>query len=280
MEGSQADVHSLPASSSSIKTFPYLQVLSARSIRAPADSTKARVKVSAIYSKAGTPSKLYTLEGDVHEVGHDREQRERGSCRVESWCEELMKRAYKHVKPRRRLRAVVNPHGGKGNAQQLFEQICQPIFAAAECSVTVVSTGPANSLTNAFNLGRDHDCSAFDVLVPVSGDGIVHELLNGIASRPDGLAALRSTPIAPVPAGSGNAISINLYGPSRANDCAWAALGAIKGESARPPEEEFWPDLFLHHRLSHSYGSLLRHAERQALLLFPVSDLWAHGRHR
>lgn len=68
-----------------------------------------------------------------------------------------------------------------------------------------------------------------DVLVCVSGDGIVHELLNGLASRPDALAALR-IPISPIPAGSGNALSVNLSGPAKATDYAWAALAAIKGE--------------------------------------------------
>lgn len=68
-----------------------------------------------------------------------------------------------------------------------------------------------------------------DVLVCVSGDGIIHELLNGLASRPDALAALR-IPISPIPAGSGNALSVNLNGPAKATDYAWAALAAIKGE--------------------------------------------------
>jgi hypothetical protein len=83
------------ASSSSIKTFPYLQVLSARSTRSSPEATATRVSIAAIYSKGGTgPTKLFQLEGEVHEFGHDREERERGSCRVEWWCEELMRRAY------------------------------------------------------------------------------------------------------------------------------------------------------------------------------------------
>lgn len=95
--------------------------------------------------------------------------------------------------------------------------------------MTRADTGPASSPQNARNLGRSHKYEAFDALVPVSGDGITHELLNGLASRPDALKALRSTVIAPIPAGSGNALQINLEGPKRANDCAWAALAVIKG---------------------------------------------------
>lgn len=223
------------AASSSIQTFPYLQVLSARSSRSSPDATTTRVSISALHTKGeNTPTTLWKLEGDVHEVGHDREEREQGSCRVDWFCQELMRRAYVGSKPGRRLRAIVNPHGGKGKAKELWTRTILPVLEAAGCTVTVDYTGPPDSPSNASNLGRSHDVDAYDALVSVSGDGIVHELLQGLTSRPDALAALRATPIVPIPAGSGNALQINLEGPGRANDCAWAALAAIKGESTAP----------------------------------------------
>lgn len=158
------------------------------------------------------------------------------------------------VKPNRRLRVIINKHGGKGQAYELWNKIVKPIFKAANCSVIeegdfgsisrqiiasslcniLAETGPASSEQNARNLGRNHDCSAFDALVPISGDGITHELLNGLASRPDAVHALQSTPIVPIPAGSGNALQLNLEGPQHANDCAWAALAAVKGSHLIP----------------------------------------------
>jgi sphingosine kinase len=45
----------------------------------------------------------------------------------------------------------------------------------------------------------------------VSGDGIVHELYNGMLENKQPLRALK-IPIAPVPAGSGNSISLNVLG--------------------------------------------------------------------
>lgn len=91
-----------------------------------------------------------------------------------------------------------------------------------------IDTGPVSSPTNAAEIARNLDLTAYDVLVPISGDGIVNELLNGLASRPDALAALRM-PIAPIPAGSGNALSVNIMGPDKVLDVAYATLNAIKG---------------------------------------------------
>ena len=64
----------------------------------------------------------------------------------------------------------------------------------------------------------------------MSGDGVVHEILNGLASREDALDALKM-PIAPIPAGSGNALCVNLLGNKKLDDYAWATLGVIKGRA-------------------------------------------------
>ena len=51
-----------------------------------------------------------------------------------------------------------------------------------------------------------------DAIVALSGDGLPHEIINGLASRTDAVAALR-IPIVPVPTGSANGFNINLHGP-------------------------------------------------------------------
>jgi len=51
----------------------------------------------------------------------------------------------------------------------------------------------------------------FDAVITVSGDGLVHEVLNGFADHADPARAL-STPVAPIPTGSGNGLSVNLLG--------------------------------------------------------------------
>lgn len=51
----------------------------------------------------------------------------------------------------------------------------------------------------------------YDAVVTMSGDGLIHEVINGFAAHRDPIAALR-TPIAPVPVGSANGMSLNLLG--------------------------------------------------------------------
>ncbi|ORY92827.1 ATP-NAD kinase-like domain-containing protein [Leucosporidium creatinivorum] len=131
------------------------------------------------------------------------------------------------IEPHRRLLVFINPHGGQGKAQQIWENVA-PIFKAARCPVHLQHTGPAESPNNATTLASEIDLGAWDALVPISGDGIINELLNGLASRPDALKALRM-PIAPLPGGSGNALSVNLLGPEGVDDLALAVLGVIKG---------------------------------------------------
>lgn len=94
----------------------------------------------------------------------------------------------------------------------------------------LTDTGAPGTPTNARALGLAHDPSQYDALVSLSGDGIVHELLNGLAGQPGtGARALRETPIVHVPCGSGNALATSVYGPERASDLRYAALCALKG---------------------------------------------------
>ncbi|KAK4056709.1 sphinganine kinase lcb4 [Microbotryomycetes sp. JL221] len=205
--------------SSSIKRFPFVQVLSATCTPSSSTQSATTVTVTAVYSKnPQKPAKLWSLTGTAYlgdvEHGDDRNK-------PLEWC----------VKQRqRRLRVIVNPHGGKGKGKQLFNETVAPVFKAAGCHVTIDYTGPPDSTQNARNYGRDHKYDDYDVLVPVSGDGIVHELLNGLAARSDAKTALHRTVICPIPAGSGNALQVNLEGPERANDCVWAALAVVKGK--------------------------------------------------
>ena len=81
------------------------------------------------------------------------------------------------------------------------------------------------------------------VISPVSGDGLIYEVLNGLAARPDARKALR-IPIGPVPTGqlesslvvsmlilgSANSLCINLFGPEDTFNVELACLNIIKGQ--------------------------------------------------
>jgi len=76
-------------------------------------------------------------------------------------------------------------------------------------------------------LPLDYDC-----IVAVSGDGLIHECLNGLADRPDAEDALK-IPIAPIPAGSANALCVNVLGIADSFDVAQACLNVMKGQPTK-----------------------------------------------
>ena len=51
----------------------------------------------------------------------------------------------------------------------------------------------------------------YDAILAVSGDGLLHEVFNGLALRPDARKALQ-IPVAPIPSGSGNGMALSLVG--------------------------------------------------------------------
>ena len=86
-----------------------------------------------------------------------------------------------------------------------------PILQAAGCNVAeqipenktdvshVVTTAAAReAITIAQNLILNH----YDAILCIGGDGIVHEIINGLANRTDGMDALNSMCIATIPAGT------------------------------------------------------------------------------
>lgn len=215
---------SFAGSSSSQTLVPYRNILNATATPSTGSSTSTiLIFYLAPKSKAlHAPLKLHVFSATV---------RAEVCPRASEWCAALSAKAYEGLTPhRRRLRVFVNPHGGKGLAKKCWEKVVQPILAAAACPVTATFTGPLGSPTNAGKLAAALEISQFDALVSISGDGIVHEIINGLANRPDASQALK-LPLSVVAAGSGNALAVSLYGPERCRDWALAALTAIKGRA-------------------------------------------------
>ena len=100
----------------------------------------------------------------------------------------------------------------------------------------------------------------FDAIVTVSGDGLIHEVLNGLAQHEDPLTAL-GIPLAPIPAGSGNGLSLNLIGIEHGFDSASAALNVVKGIHYSAPITRRLTD---QRRSPNEDGFVLAHARREA----------------
>jgi sphingosine kinase len=141
----------------------------------------------------------------------------------ESFVAAIKAAAYGAASPERRAFVLVNPHAGPGGADKIWEKQVRPIFEAAHWTMNVVRTTHGGQ---ARELVRQLDINKFDVIVPCSGDGLPHEVFNGLGDRADARAALAQLPVAHIPCGSGNALSLNLNGTHRPS---LAALAIVKG---------------------------------------------------
>jgi sphingosine kinase len=142
-----------------------------------------------------------------------------------NWVQNAMTAAYAGVQTKRRLLVVINPHGGPGKAVSLFKGKIEPILKAARCVYNVLYT---DSNGHAQRVASEILLDEYDAIVPVSGDGTLHELINGLGQHKEPIRALR-IPIAPIPAGSGNGTALNLLGLEEGLDVAYATLNAVKG---------------------------------------------------
>lgn len=140
-----------------------------------------------------------------------------------SFASTLLRRAYGRAALRKRAKVLVNPHAGPGGADKLWEHDASPIFKAARITSDVVRTEYSGQ---GVDIAREVDIEAYDMIVACSGDGLPHEIFNGLGKRADARRALGRLAVAHVPCGSGNAMSCNLYGTPKA---APAALAIVKG---------------------------------------------------
>ncbi|KAK4198350.1 putative phingoid long chain base kinase [Triangularia verruculosa] len=146
---------------------------------------------------------------------------------VAKWIERLLDRSYGAAARRKRAWVLVNPHAGPGGADKIWEKQVKPIFEAARMPMTIVRTTYSGE---AVDLAQVLDIDNYDIAIPCSGDGLPHEVFNGLAKRPDARRALSKIAVCHIPCGSGNAMSCNLYGTHRPT---LAALAIIKGVPTR-----------------------------------------------
>lgn len=104
---------------------------------------------------------------------------------------------------RRKVLVLVNPFSGGGAAARCWE-LARPILEKAHIDMRVVFTeraGHAYDLVNLELKPRD-----YDGIITVSGDGLIHEVVNGIYRRPDQILMMDTTALGFIPAGTGNGL--------------------------------------------------------------------------
>ncbi|KAJ2782920.1 Sphingosine kinase 1 [Coemansia javaensis] len=117
----------------------------------------------------------------------------------------------------------LNPVSGKRKSLAIFESVVKPILAIGATKYTLKITESAGY---ASEFMRTQDLSPYSAIVVVSGDGLLHEVLNGLLRRPD-WATYRNIPLGIIPTGTGN-------GLARSLDVTWpeqAAVALVKAQS-------------------------------------------------
>ncbi|KAK8858569.1 hypothetical protein IAR55_002798 [Kwoniella newhampshirensis] len=143
---------------------------------------------------------------------------------AERWVDNIMSASYGSIKPFRRVLLLVNPVGGKGKAKSIVHDAVMPILEAAGC---VVDKRETTHRLHAEEIAREIELD-YDVIATSSGDGLVYEVINGLAVRSDARRALQ-IPVAPIPTGSANAVCINLFGVEDTFNIPLSCLNVIKG---------------------------------------------------
>ncbi|GES59013.1 hypothetical protein ATETN484_0003023500 [Aspergillus terreus] len=148
---------------------------------------------------------------------------EEEKANVEAWIAQLLDKAYGNAQRYKRLKVLINPFGGKGSASKLYHNHAAPVFAAARCHIDVEETTHQGHATE---LAEQIDVDAYDAIVCCSGDGLPHEVFNGLGKKANAREALAKIAVAMLPCGSGNGMAWNLCGTG---SVSVAALTIVKG---------------------------------------------------
>jgi len=105
---------------------------------------------------------------------------------------------------------LVNPHGGLKRGKLLLEQV-KPVFRRAGFDLNIIDSTFAGHIRE---LAHQLDYSGYDGFILIGGDGSMHEMVNGMLSRPD----RKQLPIGLIPGGTGNSFmhDLDLLDPVKA----------------------------------------------------------------
>ncbi|CEO95804.1 hypothetical protein PBRA_004517 [Plasmodiophora brassicae] len=126
---------------------------------------------------------------------------------------------YRMASWERRVCAIMNPLSGRGTCMRQFQQNIRPLLDSAGIDVQVYATEHSGHATE---VARTLDASEFDTILCIGGDGVVHEVVQGLLERQD-----KGLPIAVIPTGSGNGFCASVFGAPV--NAARAAIAFIDG---------------------------------------------------
>ena len=119
---------------------------------------------------------------------------------------------------------LLNPASGTGQSARLFEQFKQLLIEANIKHKLVKTTHRGH----AHEIGASFDLTGYDGLITVSGDGLFHEMINGLLTRDEPIAIR----VGLIPAGSGNGLVNSFQSATKISCCrSYAMFQMLKYES-------------------------------------------------
>ncbi|KAH9525196.1 hypothetical protein Btru_000603 [Bulinus truncatus] len=138
----------------------------------------------------------------------------------------------------KKLFVVINPIGGEGKGQQIYNESVEPLLRLAGIETFVVMTERSKQ---ALEIGESTDFSRYDGIVVIGGDGLYQEMIQGLTLKEQKISGKNynnheeelsklTLPVGIIPAGTGNGFAHFINGTK---DVKTAALNIIRGEHHR-----------------------------------------------
>ncbi|OQR75697.1 sphingosine kinase 1-like [Tropilaelaps mercedesae] len=129
----------------------------------------------------------------------------------------------------RRFLCLINPKSGPGRSLEIFLHRVRTVLSEADVAHLLLITERFN---HAREFVRNLELDQWSGIVIVSGDGLLHEVYNGLMERPDGDQAVK-IPVGVIPGGSGNGLARSICHasgePYLADPVLACTLSCVKG---------------------------------------------------
>jgi sphingosine kinase len=154
-----------------------------------------------------------------------------------------------------RLLVIVNPFSGRKRGVNIYDTVVLPMLEQAglshDCLVTTHAKHAEERMSKQSSTSDFRDVSEYSGIVLVGGDGIIHEVMQGIRSRGDSEEVLGKIKLGMIGAGTSNGYSASLAHASKEHYSPLdSTFMIVKGMTS-------WVDLSRYETKSKSYTSFL-----------------------
>lgn len=105
------------------------------------------------------------------------------------------------------LLVIINPASGTKIAIKMFNEILKPSLEKNKIEYELLKTQYAG---HAKDVVQQKNLKEYSGLIIISGDGLIHEVFNGLYALPSWMEIMKDIPFGLMPGGSGNALNCSL----------------------------------------------------------------------